>query len=128
MGGGGDLWQRGEKAPPGPAVSERWGGARSAVGPSPGVEVTRGGAGRVGVSVRAAHGRFAGRTGPGGGGSGGQRVGPGRRFTYLRCFTGFGEAVFGICRTNPDICAAAALNFAISFVQKAHKAKSCWAN
>lgn len=52
----------------GPAVSERWGGARSAVGPSPGVEVTRGGAGRVGVSVRAAHGRFAGRTGPGGGG------------------------------------------------------------
>lgn len=99
------------------------------MGPSPGVEVTRGGAGRVGVSVRAAHGRFAGRTGPGGGGSGGQRVGPGRRFTYLRCFTGFGEAVFGICRTNPDICAAAAaLNFAISFVQKAHKAKSCWAN
>lgn len=35
------------------------------MGPSPGVEVTRGGAGRVGVSVRAAHGRFAGRAGPG---------------------------------------------------------------
>lgn len=90
----------------GPAVSERARagavlGARSAVGPSPSVEVTWGGGGCARVSLPAPHGRFERHQGRGGGvwaRAGVCRRCPCRCLAYWRRFTGFGEAVLAFAR------------------------------